>query len=181
MTAHRENLRYESVEPAILKVTTLTTGTVAFLVHFERKNRGYIKRFSNLQYGTERKALAAARKWRDDQRAALPSYTRKEQAVKPLANNTSGVRGVCRIEDRRVSASGEPLILAYWSAYVRDETGRPRAKRFAIHRYGEQRAFDLAVAARKAYVATLSKADRSQGTLQASGRGRIGSRPAART
>ncbi|MFC3148336.1 hypothetical protein [Piscinibacterium candidicorallinum] len=172
MTAHRENLQYEPVEPAILKVTTLTTGTVAFLVHFERKNRGYIKRFSNLQYGTERKALAAARKWRDDQRAALPSYTRKEQAVKPLANNTSGVRGVCRIEDRRVSASGEPLILAYWSAYVRDDNGLPRAKRFAIHRYGEARAFDLAVAARKAYVATLGQAEASQSPRTSTRRGR---------
>jgi hypothetical protein len=149
----------------ILKVTTVTTGTVAFHVHFERKKRVYVKRFSNLQYGTERKALAAARKWRADQLAALPGFTRKEQAVKPLANNTSGVRGVCRIEDRRVNAAGEPLVLAYWSAYVVDESGRPRAKRFAIHRYGEQRAFDLAVAARKAYVATLAKAERTSPSL----------------
>jgi hypothetical protein len=155
MAAHRENLHYEPVESRILKVTTLTTGTVAFLVHFERKKRSYIKRFSDRQHGSERKALSAARAWRDTQLAKLPTFTAKERALKPLAHNTSGVRGVCRIEDRRVNARGEPLVLVYWSAYIADEVGTPRPKRFPVHRYGEQRAFDLAVQARQAYVRSL--------------------------
>lgn len=74
--------------------------------------------------------------------------TRREVCVIRKTNNTSGVSGVTRI-DVMERNKGRTLRRRYWDAQWPTLSGKPVHRKFSIKAYGERRAFQLAVQARR--------------------------------
>ena len=87
-------------------------------VTLRRRGKLYAKTFPDLKHGGTKKALAAARAWRDRR-----------------------IAGVHFLKTRR-----QPL--GYWHAKVKLPGGRKIHRSFSVRRFGERQAFRLAVAAR---------------------------------
>ena len=127
------------------------SGTHAWLVQVQRRNRIAIRMFSDSLHGGRRKALAAALAYRaamlkrmHDPRYALWRRNRKRR------NNTSGIVGVARYANRERSRSGRKIIVReYWQAFADDGKGGRRSRKFSLAKYGEMRARALAIRARR--------------------------------
>lgn len=87
-------------------------------------------------------ALAAAIAWRDRSIARSRVLTMREFCQQKRSNNTSGVPGVHFLRPTR-------LPKGIWQARISLPDGRKIHKTFSVSRYGERRAFDNAVAARR--------------------------------
>lgn len=116
-------------------------------VSLGRSGKIYSKLFSHRKYGGSAKALAAARKWRDEA-AAKSVLSFREFNTQKRSNNTSGVPGV-----HRVQLPAQPA--GSWQAKIKLADGRKITKTFAIKKFGERDAFRRAVAARKAMLDAL--------------------------
>ena len=102
-------------------------------VYMKFKDTEYQKVFS--LGGGERKALAAARRWRKERLREIQNSPAAENPLKKLMkNNTSGITGVRR---------GKTAWSAVWSAtWV--ENGKQFHRSFSIEKFGEDEAFKLA-------------------------------------
>lgn len=85
--------------------------------------------------------LAAAIAWRVAMLVRIDTLSRREFCEQKRSNNTSGVPGVHFLKTAR-----QPLGL--WQAKIKRPDGRKVHKSFSVRRFGEQRAFRMAVAAR---------------------------------
>ncbi len=124
-----------------------TGSTHGFQVRMMR--RGYVteKFFSDSIFGGKRKALAAARELRDELEAESPRYSRKQVARFKSPRNTSGIVGV-RLATEVVKSLPSKPVYKYWVAQWSPEPGVRRTRRFSINKYGNDKAYKLAVAAR---------------------------------
>lgn len=115
----------------------------------------YRKTFTAYRYGSCENALEAARAWRDEIVQSVRPLTRAEYSNIERANNTSGYPGVYLMKTLKKNDSGHESAYFAWEA--RSPTGmKPaRKKSFSILKYGEAKAYDLAVAARKSFVDQL--------------------------
>lgn len=130
-------------------ITRIDTGsTHGFEVRFMRRGYVFEKLFSDAVYGGKRKALAAAREYRDELEAEYPHYSRKEVARIKSERNTSGVVGVRLSEETDDRWPSKPVYL-YWVAQWSPSPGVRKTKRFSVNKYGEEEAFRLALAARR--------------------------------
>lgn len=123
----------------------------------EKKNHGYYVRithkgkttqkfFPDKSLGGKGKALKAAQAFRDKLVSKLPK-AKQEAAARPKRRVLkSGVVGVTHVVSR---AKGRNEY-AYWQAAWNDSRGRRRTAKFSISRYGNKKALDLAIKARKA-------------------------------
>jgi hypothetical protein len=125
-----------------------------YRVSFTRGGKTTARPFRETEYGGARAALKAARAWRDSMTQALLPETKKafSQRVKP--NNTSGVPGVYlkRQVVRRGDWSGEYV---FWQAQTPQAVRPFRSRSFSVDRYGNDKAFALAVQARAEFVAQV--------------------------
>jgi hypothetical protein len=110
-------------------------------VHFRRRGKLYSRRFYDQKHGGSRKALAAAIAWRDRSIARSAVLTLREFHQQKRSNNTSGVPGVHFLRPARQPRS-------IWQARIRLANGQKIHKTFSVNKYGKQRAFEKAVAAR---------------------------------
>ncbi len=85
-----------------------------------------------------------AQNFRDELLARLPDRQKGGATGKMTRRNISGVVGVSRIVVRTPEAKYE-----FWQATWSLDTGLRRRAKFSIRRYGENRAFQLACAARR--------------------------------
>ena len=103
-------------------------------VYLKFKDTEYQKVFS-IGKGGERKALAAARRWRKER---LREIQNSPEAQNPLrrkqSNNKSGISGVRR---------GKTAWSATWV-----ENGKQQHRSFAVEKHGEEQAFKMACRAR---------------------------------
>ena len=113
-------------------------------VRLSRRGRKYSRFFSDRKYGGREVALGMARNFRDELVARLPVRERSGAAGKLTRRNISGVVGVSRIVVRTTAATYE-----FWQATWSPLPGVRRRVKFSIRRYGEDRAFELACAARR--------------------------------
>lgn len=90
-------------------------------------------------HGGVDEAKAAAIAWRDDVLRRVPAMSLREFSTIVRSSNTSGVPGV----HRRVHKG-----FAFWCALVNLPNGKSRKRTFAIKKYGEERAKQLAIEAR---------------------------------
>ena len=97
--------------------------------------------FRDARYGGREAALRAALKRRDELEAHLPPPSRIKRRFK---RNTTGVVGVEEIVRRR-----NGRIRRYYCASWRERDGRPKTRTFSAALYGEARAWELAVRARR--------------------------------
>ena len=117
-------------------------------VRMQRRGKKTEKFFSDNAFGGQRKALEAAKQFRDQLEQNQRKYTVKELAKSPSRRNRSGIVGV-RLH-KQVDTRGEyEYHYWYWVAQWTDGHGRRRTRSFSVHTYGDDEAFRLAREARR--------------------------------
>ncbi|MEM6910714.1 MAG: AP2 domain-containing protein [Verrucomicrobiota bacterium] len=126
-------------------------------VRIVRRGQSVHRFFADKKAGGKRKALEAARSFRDGAEAKLKPMSRKEKANLLTSKNTSGVPGVRWTE--KTIAKGKKTY-AYWFAVATwsPQKGVRKTASFSCDKYGEQKAWDMAVKARKAGVKAMEDA-----------------------
>ncbi len=111
-------------------------------VMFTRQGKRHYKSFYDMHRGGSENALAAAIAWRDEQLAKISVLTKRAFCQIKRTSNRSGAPGVYFIRpNNRPQGS--------WLARIKLPDGRQRTKAFSVKKYGENRAFKLAVEARR--------------------------------
>lgn len=127
--------------------------THAWLVQVQRHQRVDLKVFTDNVWGGKRKALAAARQWRDQLTLPADEYTHEMWRRNRLRrNNSSGMVGVARYE-RPPRPDGKPGGVAFWFSAWIDEHGVRRSRKFSVNRWGERGAKQRAIDEREREVA----------------------------
>ncbi len=130
-------------------ITRLDSGsTHGWQVKGYKNGKIYSKLFSDLKCEGKRKAQQVARDFRDElyeKLAQIPTKPRGRRINYRNARNTSGVLGVCRTRQKRPSGK----IYEYYSVTWRPSPGVQKGTSFSIRKYGEKKAFKLAVAHRR--------------------------------
>jgi hypothetical protein len=154
---HRRIVREPLGEYALSRWTH-PSGTVSIQVGFIRRKVRYEKAFNTLEYGSERAALKAARAWRDQMLGSIPGFSAREYVSQRRTNNSSKRAGVQRIRVALHKPGQPPRFYEAWVAV--SLKGRPpkKTRSFSVKKYGEQQAYRLAVAARKAFEAQANGA-----------------------
>ena len=117
-------------------------------VRIQRQGKKYCKFFSDNQWGGNRGALNQAKKYRDELESQLKPFTTKKLAETPSARNTSGVVGVRRTWQSFVN-NGYEFTYEFWVAQWIDGLGRRKTRSFSVSKYGEEGAYEMALAARR--------------------------------
>ena len=126
---------------AIARIDLPSAGTHGFQVRLQRRGIKYGKFFADRVHGHPELALRAARKWRD---ALLKKITDRARVCERSQRNSSGVVGVSKVTV--LAANGNSY--QFWQATWSPAPGQRRCVKFSIKRYGDHRAFQLAVEAR---------------------------------
>lgn len=138
-----------------------TPGLGSWRVSLRCRGRSHTKGFPVLRHGSVEAALQAAQAWRDQLARSLQPYTQLELVQKLRTNNTSGTPGVFKMKATRRRSDGSVAVYVHWEARTPEGVKPARKKAFSTLRYGEEKAYELAVAARAAFVQAL--ADGHQG------------------
>jgi len=117
-------------------------GIWCWSVSFRRRGKAYYRQFYDVGRGGPKKALAAARAWRDRQLKQLRALSKREFCEIVRSSNRSGVPGVYFLSPREQPDG-------VWQAQLRLPDGHKATKTFGVHRYGFHGAFGRAVAARR--------------------------------
>ena len=127
-----------------------------WLVRMQRRNQKMERFFSDSIYEGRRRALAAAKEFRDEIEASSRTFTVKELANVPSVRNQSGVVGV-RLH-REIKQHGDfEYHYWFWVAQWIDGRGQRKTRSFSVHQYGDEEAYRLAVAARRKGVAQANR------------------------
>ena len=122
--------------------------THGWFVRGYKNGKVYTKLFSDLKWGGKRKAQKEARQYRDklyENLAQIPTKPKGRRIVYRDRRNTTGVLGVCRMV--KIGLNGN--IIKYYSVSWKPAPGVNKATSFSIRKYGEKKAFKLAVALRR--------------------------------
>ncbi|MDR4470336.1 MAG: hypothetical protein MRJ68_18900 [Nitrospira sp.] len=130
--------------------------TYSWFVTVQRRGRVYRRHFTDSLYGGKRKALEAAKVYRDNLLTCLRPLTRPEVCRIRKRNNRSGVSGITRI-DAWEKNRGRAQRRRYWLAQWPIGGGKARKKKFSIARYGERGAFQRALRARRQALKSLAR------------------------
>ena len=132
----------------IIRVDHERSHTHAWRVTLQRHNDIAVRMFSDSIYSGKRKALKAAVEYREE---LLRRYSPYAHAIwvrtRLRRNNTSGIPGVGRYEERTNPNTGHTR--EFWLASWVNEQGASRKRKFTVSRYGERQAKRLAVAERE--------------------------------
>lgn len=122
--------------------------THGWFVRGYRNGKTYSKLFSDKKSGGKKRALELARDFRDNLHKELeeiPVRPRGRRIVYRDSRNSTGVLGVCRTAKRGPNGTVNECYSVSW----RPEPGVQKCTSFSIRKYGEKRAFELAVAHRR--------------------------------
>ena len=140
----------------IYRIDHAKSRTHSWLVTVQRRGRIYHRHFTDAVYGGKRKALAAAKVYRDSLIASLRPLTRLERCRIKKRNNRSGISGVTKIETWEQNR-GRRYHRRYWLAQWPIGNGKAQTKKFSITRYGEHGARQRALQARQEALKSLAK------------------------
>ena len=130
-------------------ITRIDSGSAhAWNVRVQKNGKSYSKLFSDRICGGKRKAQKEARQYRDEfyeKLAQIPTKPQGRRIAYRDSRNTTGVLGVCRFASRGSSGT----IYEYYSVSWRPSPGEQKCTSFSIRKYGEKKAFKLAVAHRR--------------------------------
>lgn len=132
----------------ITRIDSVDGATYGYEVRIMRRGQSFCKFFGDERAGGKRKALTAAREFRDGIEVKHRNYTRKEIAKIKSKRNTSGIVGV-RLASETDSRGPNELVYSYWVAQWSPKPGLRRTARFSINKYGEDKAFKMACKARE--------------------------------
>lgn len=128
----------------IIRLDQPATGTYGWQVRLQRGGVRHARYFPDRASGGTQESLAAAVVWRD---ALLASLANEAQAriCASSARNSSGVVGVSQV----VIRTGQGAEYRFWQASWTPVSGQRCTVRFSVKRHGDERAFELAVQARR--------------------------------
>jgi hypothetical protein len=122
--------------------------THGWFVRGYRNGKTYSRLFSDQKCGGRDAALEEARDFRDKLHRKLdelPKQPRARRVVLRDARNSTGVLGVCRTAKKGPNGSVNECYSVSW----RPQPGVQKCTSYSIRKYGEKKAFQLAVAHRK--------------------------------
>jgi hypothetical protein len=122
-------------------------GWRGWVVRIKRAGVPYVRYVKDGQAGRDI-SQARAVKYRDWLESRLPPWNKLHRRS---ATNTSGIIGVSRIIDRTRTGTRIPRWVAFWNM----ANGRKVKRSFSVLKYGERRAKQLAIEARRGGVAEL--------------------------
>lgn len=137
---------YSRCKMYAIKRLQAESGTWYWAVHFTRAGRRCYRRFYEPKYGGSRSARRAAIAWRDQKLADIRALGIVQFASIKRRNNTSGVPGVTFTRPAR-------QLEGVWQARLKLGGGETVTRSFSVRLHGERRAFELAVAARRQFLA----------------------------
>ncbi len=117
-------------------------------VRIMRRGEKVERYFADNKFGGKLGALREAKLYRDQLEQDLKPYTVSELAKKPSVRNTSGTVGV-RISFRKDVRGDYEYTYYFWVAQWTDGKGKRKTKSFAIDKYGYDKAYQLALKARR--------------------------------
>ena len=140
----------------------------------EKKNHGWYVRvthnakttqkyFPDKSCGGKNKALKGAREFRDALVRKLPKA--KQEAVSRPARKVkkSGVTGVTHV----VSNINGKNTYEYWQAAWEESSGRRKTAKFSISRYGDKKALERAIKARREAISRETKTSKKKAKAKA--------------
>lgn len=130
-----------------LKRLQAESGTWYWAVHFTRAGKRCYRRFYESKHGGSRAARAAAIVWRDRKLAEIKALGIVQFAALTRSNNTSGVPGVTFTRSVR-----QPEGI--WQARLKLAGGKTATRSFSVRKHGAHKAFELAVIARRQFLAS---------------------------
>ena len=110
----------------------------------------YSRYFADAAYGSADAARKAAERFASKNSELHQELLALRRRFEPRRSSRSKMPGVSRYEGYRARGP-------YWLAYWDDANGRRVSRRFSIERFGEERAFELAVKAREKGVRSFKK------------------------
>lgn len=122
--------------------------THGWFVRGYRNGKTYSRLFSDRKSGGRVEAWEAALAYRDklyDDLEKIPAKPRERRMVYRDSRNTTGVLGVSRTRKKDTQGRVSECYSVSW----RPEPGQQKCTSFSIRKYGEKKAFELAVALRK--------------------------------
>lgn len=122
--------------------------THGFFVRGYRNQKTYSKLYSDRKCGGKGKALTLAKEYRDElheELEAMPKVPRQRRIVTSDSRNTTGELGVSRSTKTGPNGTKHECYSVSW----RPEPGVHKCTSFSIKKYGEKKAFKMAVAHRR--------------------------------
>jgi hypothetical protein len=117
-------------------------------VRIQRRGRRIEKFFADRAFGGNRKALRAAKRFRDGMESQMRPYLVRELARTPSTRNTSGLVGIRRA--KKIDLRSDPPYSYWcWVAQWTDGRGRRRTRSFSVRQYGDETARARAIEARQ--------------------------------
>jgi len=121
-----------------------SAGTHGWFVRVYQNGKTYSKLFSDGKHGGRKEALANAMKHRDTMTVQLEWRRQRQSEPSPRCRSNTGIRGVSKTHKRNRDGSYTGYYSVSWV-----EHGVHKCKTFAIPRYGDERALQLAKQFRK--------------------------------
>ena len=125
-----------------------SASTHGWFVRGYRNGKTFSRLFSDLKHGGKGEALEEARAFKAKLQAQLkelPAKPRGRRIVKQDSRNRTGVLGVCRTSKKSPGGKVSECYSVSW----RPSPGLQKCTSFSIRKYGEEKAFALAVAHRE--------------------------------
>lgn len=122
--------------------------THGWFVRGYRNGRTFSRLFSDMKSGGREESYKLAVEFRDklyEKIEEIPKKPRSRRVVLRDARNSTGVLGVCRTTKKSPNGNLNECYSVSW----RPEPGKQKCTSFSIRKYGEKKAFQLAVAHRK--------------------------------
>lgn len=129
--------------------------THGWRVTIQRQTHIYREEFSDGRYGGCQQALEAAEAYRDATLQAHPPFSKPDYCAIVKKNNRSGISGLTRV-DRWELCRGRRVRRLCWEVQWPIGNGRSRHRKFSILKYGEEGAYQLALAARETALQALA-------------------------
>lgn len=123
-----------------------------WFVRLQRNGKRFNSFFADSKYGGKKKAFAEARKAYDSMVDEHPAMSRKERTLKRMKSGSTG-KTVVGVSRTTTEVNGREY--AFWQAAWSPKVGRRCCVKFSVSRYGEQKAKDLAIKARKKGVSQI--------------------------
>ncbi len=124
-------------------------------VTVRRRTRVFRRTFSDGPHGGSPQALQAAQAYRDALIEAHPPLSLPVYCAILKKNNRSGISGLARV-DRWELVRGHRVHRLHWEAQWPIGNGKSQHKKFSIPKYGEEAAYEQALAAREQALRALS-------------------------
>ena len=140
-------------------ISRIDSGTTkGWFVRGYRNGKTYAKLFSDRKFGGYDRSLEKAREFRDklhQKLADMKKTQRKRRVAFRDSRNKTGVLGVCRTTKKGPAGAMNEVYSVTW----RPQAGVQKCTSFSIRKYGEEKAFKLAVAYRKKMMKSCYSSD----------------------